>query len=169
MAETNAIETPMNDTSMKLVADREIVIGRTFRAPARIVFDAWTKPEFVRRWWAPTSRGVTLVQCDADVRAGGKYRYVLEKDGTELGFSGAYKEVTPHSRLVYNQIFEPAADGSEGAIITVTFEERDGKTKLVARELYPSKEIRDIVIASGMEGGMRETMNQLDALVASIS
>jgi uncharacterized protein YndB with AHSA1/START domain len=159
----------MNQTSMELSGDREIVISRTFNGPARLVFDAWTRPELVRRWWAPKSRGVSLVGCDADVRAGGKYRYVLRRSdtGDELGFSGTYTEVTPHSRLVYTQIFEPMASAGE-AIITVTFDEREGKTHLVARELYPSKEIRDGVLASGMEDGMRETMEQLEELVASL-
>lgn len=160
---------PMNRTSMELVDDREIVIARTFNGPARIVFDAWTKPELVKRWWAPKSRGVSVVGCDADVRVGGTYRYVLRPaNGDEIAFSGKYTEVTPHSRLVYTQIFEPMADAGE-VIITVTFDEHDGKTRLVSRELYPSKEVRDIVLATDMEHGMRETMDQLDELVASLS
>ena len=160
---------PMNRTSMELVDDREIVIARTFNGPARIVFDAWTKPELVKRWWAPKSRGVSVVGCDADVRVGGNYRYVLRPaKGDEIAFSGKYTEVTPHSRLVYTQIFEPMADAGE-LIITVTFDEHDGKTRLVSREMYPSKEVRDIVLATDMEHGMRETMDQLDELVASLS
>ena len=159
---------PMNRTSMELVDDREIVITRTFNGPARIVFDAWTKPELVKRWWAPKSRGVTVVGCDADVRVGGNYRYVLRPaQGDEIAFSGKYTEVTPHSRLVYTQIFEPMADAGE-LTITVTFDEHDGKTRLVSREMYPSKEVRDIVLATDMEHGMRETMDQLDELVASL-
>jgi uncharacterized protein YndB with AHSA1/START domain len=159
---------PVNQTSMELKGDREIVIARTFNGPARIVFDAWTKPELVKRWWAPKSHGVSVVSCDADVRVGGNYRYVLRPaKGDEIAFSGKYTEVTPCSRLVYTQIFEPMAGAGE-VIITVTFDEHDGKTHLVANELYPSKEVRDIVLASGMEHGMRETMDQLDELVASL-
>jgi uncharacterized protein YndB with AHSA1/START domain len=108
------------------------------------------------------------VGCDADVRVGGKYRYVLRRDaGDAFGFSGKYIEVTPHSRLVYTQVFEPMADAGE-VIITVTFDERDGKTRLVAHELYPSQAARDAALASGMEHGMRETMDQLDELVVSL-
>jgi len=163
----------MNQTSMDLEGDREIVIARTFNGPARIVFDAWTKPELVKRWWAPRSHQVSVVACDAEVRVGGGYRYVLRLDtGSEFAFSGKYTEVTPHSRLVYTQIFEPTASGAnpgdDEVIITVTFEGHDGKTHLVSRSLCPSKEVRDTIIASGMEHGMRETMEQLDELVASL-
>lgn len=156
----------MNDTTMALRGDTDIVISRTFRAPALIVFDAWTKPELVRRWWAPKSRGVELVECTADVRANGKYRYVLSHEGNELGFSGTYREVTPHTRLIYTQIFEPMPTGE--AVITIDFDERGGETRLIATEVYPSREVRDQVLSSGMEDGMRETMHQLDALVRSL-
>jgi uncharacterized protein YndB with AHSA1/START domain len=164
MSEKNANEAgPMNATTMELKDDRAIVIARTFRAPARIVFDAWTKPELVRRWWAPKSLGAEVAECEADVRVGGKYRYVTRAGGQQFAFSGKYVEVTPHSRLVYTQLFEPMAHVAE-AIVTVPFEERDGNTRLVSHELYPSKEVREGVLASGMEQGMRETMNQLDEL-----
>jgi len=153
---------------MELTGDREIVIERTFNGPARIVFDAWTRPELVKRWWAPRSRGVSLIACDADVHVGGAYRYVLRTDrGDEFAFSGVYREITPHSRLVYTQIFEPMADAGE-MIITMTLEERGNQTHLVSREVYPSKEARDAALGSGMEHGMRESMDQLDELVASL-
>jgi uncharacterized protein YndB with AHSA1/START domain len=163
----------MNRTSMELEGDREIVIARTFNGPARIVFDAWTRPELVRRWWAPKSRRVSMASCEADVRVGGSYRYVLRLDaGKEFAFSGKYREVTPPSRLVYTEIFEPTAAGAdptdEGVLVTVTFDEREGKTHMVSRSLCPSKEVRDSIIASGMEHGMRETMDALDELVASL-
>jgi uncharacterized protein YndB with AHSA1/START domain len=158
----------MNKTSMELKGDREIVITRTFNGPAKIVFDAWTKPELVRRWWAPKSRGVSIASCDAEIRVGGTYRYVLRLDsGDEFAFSGKYTEVTPSSRLVYTQVFEPQAEAGE-AIVTVTFEERDGKTYLVSHEQYPSAEWREAALGSGMEHGMREAMDQLEELVASL-
>lgn len=164
---------PMNRTTMDLEGDREIVIRRTFNGPARIVFDAWTRPELVRRWWAPETRCVSMVSCDADVRVGGQYRYVLRlAAGGEFAFSGTYSEVTPPSRLVYTEIFEPTAGGAQpgepGVIVTVTFDERDGKTHLTSHSLCPSKEVRDTIIASGMEHGMREAMDQLEELVASL-
>jgi uncharacterized protein YndB with AHSA1/START domain len=158
----------MNTTSMQLQSDREIIIARAFNGPAHVVFDAWTKPEFVKRWWAPKSHGVTLVGCEADVRVGGKYRYVLRlATGEEIAFYGEYTEVTPYSRLVYSQVFEPMRDAGE-VIVSVDLEERDGKTHLVAHEMYPSKEAREATLASGMEHGMRETMDQLEQLVVSL-
>jgi uncharacterized protein YndB with AHSA1/START domain len=158
----------MDRTSMKLEGDRVIIISRTFNAPARIVFDAYTRPELVKRWWAPKSRGVALSLCEADVRVGGKYRYVLSVRGEEIGFSGEYTEVTPHTRLVYTQIFEPMAEA--GAVIcTIQLEEREGKTFFVSHESYPSPEARQATIDAGMEGGMRESMDQLDELVASMA
>ena len=163
----------MNHTTMELEGDREIVIRRTFNGPARIVFDAWTKPELVRRWWAPRSRAVSLVACDATVQVGGQYRYVLQlRSGQHIAFSGTYTEVTPPTRLVYTEIFEPTAAGAKpdetGIVITVTFDERDGKTHLVSRSICPSAEVRDTILASGMEHGMRETMDQLEELVGSL-
>jgi len=159
---------PKNLTSMELRGGREIVISRTFNAPAHIVFDAWTNAELVKRWWAPRSLGVTIVSCDADVRVGGRYRYVLRPGNRpEFAFSGRYNEVTPYTRLVYTMTFEPMAASGE-AVVTVTFQEHEGKTLLVSSEMYPSKEVRDGTIASGMEKGMRETMDQLDELVASL-
>jgi uncharacterized protein YndB with AHSA1/START domain len=158
----------VNVTTMKLNAERELVISRTFNAPPRIVFEAWTRADFVKRWWAPKSHGVTIASCEADVRKGGKYRYVLRQaSGEELGFSGVYTEVTPYSRLVYTQFFEPMADAG-AVVITVTLEEQRGKTRLVAHEVYPSNEAREGALAAGMEHGMRETMDQLDELVASL-
>lgn len=162
-------DTKMNETTMELEADREIVITRTFNAPARIVFDAWTKPELVRRWWAPKSIGVSIVSCEADVRVGGQYRYVISaRGGDPMGFSGKYTEVMPPSRLVYTQVFEPMADAGE-VVVTVHFEELDGRTHLVSHELYPSKEAREAALTSGMEHGMREAMDQLDDLVATLA
>jgi uncharacterized protein YndB with AHSA1/START domain len=155
-------------TSMELRSDRELVIARTFNGPAHLVFDAWTKPELVRRWWAPSSHCVSMVGCEANVRVGGAYRYVMRRDtGEEFAFSGTYTEVAPPTRLVYTQFFEPMRDAG-AVVVTVTLEERDGRTRLVAHSLYPSAETRAAAVASGMEHGMRETMDQLDELVASL-
>jgi uncharacterized protein YndB with AHSA1/START domain len=165
-------EAAMNETTLKLQGDREIVITRAFNGPARIVFDAWTRPELVRRWWAPKSRGVSIVSCDASVRAGGFYRYVMDVRGRQMAFSGTYHEVAPPSRLVYTQIFEPSAAGPTPddvpVTVTVTFEEHDGRTHVVSHTLCPTAELRDAIIATGMESGMRETMDLLDELVAAI-
>jgi len=141
-------------------SDRELVVTRTFDAPPRIVFEAWTKPELLRRWWAPKSSGMTLVSCEADVRVGGRYRFVF---GQGMEFFGRYLEVTPFSRLVWTN--EEGAGGE--SITTVTFEERAGKTLLVLHELHPSKEALDANI--GVEAGLRETFQQLDELLAERS
>lgn len=164
----------MNQTSMELEGDRDFVISRTFNGPARIVFDAYTKPELVQRWWAPKSLGDAVLECEADVRVGGGYRYVMRgASGEAFAFSGKYTEVTAPTRLVFTQLFEPTAsgtaEGEEGLVITVTFEERNGKTHLVSHARCPSSEVRDMILASGMEHGMRETMDQLDELVATLS
>jgi uncharacterized protein YndB with AHSA1/START domain len=163
----------MNQTTLDLKGDREFVITRAFNGPARIVFDAFTKPELVTRWWAPKSLGVSMVSCDADVHAGGAYRYVFQvREVGRMAFSGTYTEVTRPSRLVYTQVFEPTASGVQPSdqpiTVTVTFDERGGKTHVVSHTSCPTREIRDGIIASGMERGMRETMDQLEELVASL-
>lgn len=159
----------MNRTSLERTSDRELVVARTFNGRARIVFDALTRPELLKRWWAPCSLGVKLLSCEADLRVGGAYRYVFGRDpSTAVAFSGVYQELVPHSRIVYTQIFEPVRDAGE-AVVTVTLEERDGKTHMVQHALYPSKAALDGAIASGMEHGAREAMDQLDALVASMA
>jgi uncharacterized protein YndB with AHSA1/START domain len=157
----------MNETTMKLEGDRTIVIARALDASARTVFEAVTNPDLVARWWAPKSRG-TIVSCTADVRVGGTYRYAMRANsGQDVAFSGEYREVTPHSRLVFTSRFEGAP--GEPAVVTVTFEERGGKTYVVHQEVYPSAMVRDIVVSTGMEKGMREAMDQLEALVQPAS
>lgn len=155
-------------TQVERASDRELVIRRFFRARPGLVFDAMTKPELLRRWWAPRSLGVELISCDAEVRVGGRYRYVFGRPGEPaMAFSGVYEEVVPGARAVYTQIFEPMPDTGEG-LITALYEARDGGTLLVQRELYPSKEVLDGAIASGMERGMRETLEQLTALLPEL-
>jgi uncharacterized protein YndB with AHSA1/START domain len=151
-------------TTVERKSERELVVTRTFDGPARIVFEAWTKPELLKRWWAPKSTGVSLLSCEADVRVGGRYRFEFGHAASEktMVFFGRYIEVTPHSRLVWTN-----DESHDGAITTVTFEEKGGKTLLVMHELYPSKEALDAAIA-GMEGGMSETFAQLDELLVTL-
>jgi len=159
-----------NETTMDLVGDREIVITRAFDGPAHIVFECWTKPEFVRRWWAPKSHGVEMVGCEAEVKVGGTYRYTMRHAGGDMAFSGEYREVTPFTRLVYTELFQPDASGpllGEPIVNTTTFDERGGKTFVRCVTTCPSAEVRDQIIQSGMESGMREHMEQLEELVAS--
>ena len=155
-------------TSVERASGRELVIRRVFRARPITVFEAMTKPEYLRRWWAPRSLGVELYECDADVRVGGRYRYVFGKAGEpRMAFSGTYNEVVPGERLVYTQVFEPMPQAGEG-VITVTFEPHELGTSYVQRELFPTKEVLDGVIASGMEKGMRETLDVLAELVQTL-
>jgi len=154
-----------NRTTIERTSERELVVTRTINGPARIVFEAWTKPELLKRWWAPKSTGLTLLSCEADVRVGGTYRFVFGHDASEsMAFFGRYVEVTPHSRLVWTS--DEGAGGE--AVTTATFEERGGKTLLVVRELYPSKDALDGAMASGMEPGTRETFEQLEELVVTL-
>ena len=156
--------TPMkNRTTVERKSERELVVARTFNGPARIVFEAWTKPELLKRWWAPKSTGMSLLSCEADVRVGGSYRLEFGHEASKpIAFFGRYIEVTPHSRLVWTN-----DESDDGAVTTETFEEKGGKTLLVIHELYPSKEALDRAIA-GMEGGMPETFEQLDELLATL-
>jgi uncharacterized protein YndB with AHSA1/START domain len=155
-------------TQMERVSERELVMRRVFRAQPRTVFDAMTKPELLRRWWAPRSLGVELFECHADARVGGRYRYVFGRPGEPpMAFSGVYREVVAGQRLVYTQIFEPMPHTGDG-IITATFEPHPDGTLLIQRELYPSKEVLDGAIASGMERGMRETLEQLEVLLGEL-
>ena len=152
-----------NRTMVQRKSARELVVTRTFNGPARIVFEAWTTPTLIKQWWAPKSTGASLLSCEADVRSGGSYRFEfgLEPSKT-MAFFGRYIEVTPHSRLVWTN-----DEGDDGAVTTVTFEEKGGKTLVVMHELYASKEALDGAIA-GMEGGMRETFAQLDELLVTL-
>ena len=156
--------TPMqNRTTVERKSERELVVTRTFYGPARIVFEAWTKPELLKRWWAPKSTGMSLLSCEADVRVGGEYRFEFGHGASKtMAFFGRYIEVTPHSRLVWTN-----DESDDGAVTTVTFEEKGGRTLLVLHERYPSKEALDSAIA-GMEGGMPEQFEQLDELLVTL-
>ena len=154
--------TPMkNRTTVERKSERELVVTRTFNGPARIVYEAFSRPELFKQWWVPKSFGLNLLSCELDVRTGGKYRLVFSHQGSEMAFLGRYIEVTPHSRLVWTN--DEGDDG--GAVTTVSFEERGGKTLVVLHELYPSKEARD---ASGSMDAIDETLDQLDELVVSL-
>src|SRR5262249_38197783 len=150
-------------TTAERKSERELVVTRTINGPARIVFEAFTKAELLKRWWVPKSSGLSLLSCEVDARVGGRYRLVFRHGASgTMEFYGRYLEVTPHSRLVWTN--EESEDG--GAVTTVTFEEKAGKTLLVMHDLYPSKEALDAL--AGMEEGMSESLEQLDELVVSL-
>jgi uncharacterized protein YndB with AHSA1/START domain len=148
---------PAARTTVERKSDRELVVTRTFDAPARLVFEAWSRPQLFERWWVPKSLGMTLRSCEMDVRTGGTYRLVF---GNGMEFFGRYVEVTPHSRIVWTN--EEAGEG--GSVTTVTFEEKDGKTLLVMSELYPSRQALDAA-GTGATDALPESFAQLDALL----
>ena len=154
-------------TTVERKSGRELVVTRKFHAPARIVFEAWTKPELFKRWWVPKSCGATLLSCEKDARTGGTYRLVFSHASLEqpMEFFGKYIEVTPPSRLVWTN----DEGGEGGAVTTVTFEDRGGETLVTLRDLYSSKKALDEAIASGATSGFDETFGQLDTLLATIS
>ena len=153
-----------NRTRVERRSDREMVVTRVFDAPPHILFEAWTRPELFMRWWAPKSLGVPLLSCEMDVRTGGGYRLEFGRDGSNSwAFFGKYIEVVPNSRLVWTN-----EEDEQGAVTTVTFEEKDGRTLLTFHELYPSREALDEALI-GMAEALPEQFGQLDALLASQS
>lgn len=152
-------------TTVERASERELVVTRAFHAPVARVFEAWTKPELFRRWWAPKSCGLMLLECELDARTGGTYRLVFRSPASEepMAFFGRYIEATP-SRLVWTNDEE----GEGGAVTMVTFQERGGETLLVLRDVYASKGALDEAIASGATGSWSEQFDQLAALVVSL-
>ena len=149
-----------NRTEVARTSERDLVVTRTVNAPARLVFEAWTKAELFRRWWVPQSYGLTLLACDMDVRVGGQYRLVFRHEESTMEFFGTYLEVVPHSRLVWTN-----EEGDPGkTVTTVTFEDKAGKTLLVVHDRYPSTE----ALESGSTGALPEALDQLDELLASL-
>ncbi len=168
MDATRETEPPVRkyDTSVERKSERELVVTRTFNGPARILFEAWTRPELLERWWAPKSFGLSILSCEADVRTGGTYRFVFSHPASEqpMEFVGRYIEVTPHARLVWTN--EEGGEG--GAVTTVTFEERGAETLVVMHDRYPSKDALDAAIDSGSTSGFGESFGQLDELLVAV-
>src|SRR5437016_4486271 len=154
-----------NTGTLKLTtpSDREIVLTRVFHAPRRMVFDAFSKPELLKRWFGP--RGWSLVVCEVDPKVGGGFRFVLRgPDGRDMGMRGVYREIVPPERSVHVESFD---DFPGESVVTAVFAEQGGKTTLTVTALYPSREVRDAVIASGMEHGAAESYDKLAELLAA--
>jgi uncharacterized protein YndB with AHSA1/START domain len=157
----------LNTGTLKVTtpSDREIVLTRVFDAPRQLVFDAISKPELLKRWFGP--HGHSLVVCEVDFRVGGAWRFVLESpDGRSMGMSGVYREIVPAERTVHTEGFD---DYPGDSVITTVLTEHDGKTTLTATALYESQEVRDAVVASGMEHGAAETYDRLAELLPSLA
>jgi uncharacterized protein YndB with AHSA1/START domain len=153
----------VNRTVVERKSDRELVVTRTFNAPARIVYEAWSKAELFRRWWVPKAMSPSLLSCDIDMRTGGGYRLVFRFPGTDqtMAFFGTYKEVVPNKRIVWTN-----DERDQGAVTTVTLEEHGGKTLLTFHELYPTTAALDEALAGSAEG-LPEQFAQLEELLAS--
>ena len=158
-------DTLQHRTTSERRSDREMVITRMFDASARLVFEAWTEPELFAQWWVPRSSGAVLLSCAQDVRVGGRYRLEFAHPGTgvPIAFFGRYLEVVPDARLVWTN-----EESEEGAVTTVTFEEKDGGTLLTMSELHPSRQALDAAL-EGMGEAMPETFAQLDEFLVARS
>ena len=162
MGERNDRGATAHRTTAERRSDREMVVTRTFDAPARIVFEAWTRPELFKQWWVPKSSGLALLSLEQDVRVGGGYRLVFDLgESRTMAFFGKYLEVTPPSRLVWTN-----EESDDGAVTTVTFEEQDGKTLLTLTEAYPTKESFERNV--GSTDGLPEQFGQLDELLLTL-
>jgi uncharacterized protein YndB with AHSA1/START domain len=152
-----------NPTNVERTSDRELVVTRTFDAPVRLVYEAWTRAELFQRWWAPKSLGMQILSCEMDVRTGGGYRLTFGAEGSEgFTFHGRYIEVVPLAKMVWTN-----EESEGGSVTTVTFEEKDGGTLLVLHELYPTKEALEE--SAGAEEAMPEQFAQLDELLVALT
>jgi uncharacterized protein YndB with AHSA1/START domain len=152
-----------------LPTDEQILITREFDAPRRLVWKAWTTPELVRRWWHAKRGEMTVAEID--LREGGRWRYAMvTPDGMEVAFHGVYREVVPEERLVSTEVYEGVPNGEEGATVnTATFAEADGRTVLTILVEAPSKEIRDAIIATGMEDGLQDALDLVEEVAVSLA
>jgi len=160
--------TSSGTATVTLPADEQIVITRGFDAPRHLVYQAWTTPELVRRWWSGKRGEVTI--CEIDLRVGGTWRYVMVADeGFEVGFHGEYREIVPNERIVSTEAFEGIPEPDANATLnTATFAQTGGRTLLTVLVECPSKVVRDAIIDSGMEGGMQEAMDKLEQVAVSL-
>ncbi|MDE2155732.1 MAG: SRPBCC family protein [Xanthomonadaceae bacterium] len=165
MPEAESSSATKNRTVVERKSDRELVVTRTFDAPAHIVFEAWSRPELFQRWWVPKSVGLTLLSCDMDVRTGGAYRLVFRHPMSDqpMAFFGTYREVTPNKRIVWTN-----EESDQGAVTTVTFEEDAGRTLVTLHEIYPTNAALEEALAGSAEG-LPEQFAQLDELLAGRS
>lgn len=154
---------------LTLPTDTQILITREFAAPRDLVYRAWTTPELVKRWWHAKRGKVTVVEID--LRVGGKWRYVMIADGGfEVAFHGEYREIVPNERIVSTEVYEgvPAGQPNDGTVNTATFEQSGERTMLTLLIQAPSKQVRDLIIQSGMESGLQDALDLLEQLAQSL-
>jgi uncharacterized protein YndB with AHSA1/START domain len=154
-----------------LPAETQILIVREFEAPKHLVYRAYTEPDLIKQWWSG-QRG-SVVSAEVDLRVGGNWRYVMTaNEGFEVAFHGTYREIVPNERLVTTEVYEGAPvenEEEDAALNVVTFEETDGRTTLTTLVECHTREVRDIIIESGMEGGMQEAMDRLEQVAISLA
>ena len=162
------VSSSANSDSFKVTtpSDQEIRLTRLFDAPRHLVFEAMTKPEHVKRWWGQLGGGYSVPVCEIDLRPGGAWRFTSRHPKGEATFYGEYREITPPSRLVFTEIFEPFPDSV--SVVTANFTDEAGKTRFTATVRYPSLEVRNMVLASGMEKGAGLSYDRLEDLVAEL-
>jgi uncharacterized protein YndB with AHSA1/START domain len=148
-------------------SDQEIVLTRLFDAPRELVFEAMTRPEHIRRWWGQLGEGYSVPVCEVDLRVGGKWRFVNRHPGGEAAFHGEYREIVAPSRLVFTETMEPYPD--PGSVVSTDYTEEHGKTRITATVTYPSKEIRDMVLGSGMERGAAISYDRLEEVATALA
>jgi uncharacterized protein YndB with AHSA1/START domain len=147
-------------------SERDIRMTRLFDAPRALVFEAMTRPEHIGRWWGCLGEGYSVPICEVDLRVGGKWRFVNRHPQGEAGFHGVYREITPPERLVFTEIYEPFPDAE--SVVTSTFTDEEGKTRLTVLVTYPSRDVRDAVVASGMARGAAISYGRLEDLVLEL-
>ena len=163
-----AVSHAVNSDTFKVTtpSDHEIQLTRIFDAPRHLVFEAMTKPEHVREWWGQLGEGYSVPVCEIDLRVGGRWRFVNRHPKGEAAFHGEYREITPPSRVVFTEIFEMFPDTV--SVVTSELTEEGGKTRLTATVRYPSLEVRDMVLATGMAGGAGISYDRLEDLVREL-
>jgi uncharacterized protein YndB with AHSA1/START domain len=159
--------TPNKDSfRVSTVSEEEICLTRLFDAPMALVFEVMTKPEHVRQWWGQLGEGYTVPVCEIDLRVGGAWRFVNRHPKGDAVFYGEYREISPPSRLVHTEIFEPFPDAV--SLVTTTLTAEGDKTRLTAIVRYPSREVRDIVLGTGMERGAGISYDRMEDLLAKL-
>ena len=154
--------------TVTLPTDEQILITREFDAPRHLVYEAWTTPELVKRWWHANRGEVTVAEID--LRVGGTWRYVsVTPDGFEVAFHGEYREIVPNERIVSTEVYEmPGVPEPEGTLNTLTLTEHDGRTTMTVLVQAPSKDVRDAIVESGMEARLQDALDLLEGVAASL-
>jgi uncharacterized protein YndB with AHSA1/START domain len=152
--------------TVSMPSDREIRMTRLFDAPRRLVFEAMTKPEHIKRWWGRLGEGYSVPVCEVDLRPGGRWRFVNRHPNGEAAFHGVYREITPPERVVFTEIYEPFPDAE--SVVTGVYTEESGKTRLTVDVLYPSKDVRDMVLKSGMDKGAAISYDRLEEVAQEL-